>query len=161
MHAECTLSVLTRSRPLQDVYIYSDHYKGNESGASSGYGLSLVAETTTGCVLSAERMAETDGRTLPEDIGAIAAKRLLQDLKNGGCADSTNQWILLLFMALCPEDISRCRLGQLSDYTVSFLRLLQQMLGVTFKLVTDTSTLTPTVLASCRGIGYANTAKRV
>jgi len=33
-----------------DVYIYADHYKGKESGASSGYGVTLVAETETGCV---------------------------------------------------------------------------------------------------------------
>ncbi len=147
---------------IPDVYIYSDHYRGPDSGASPGYGLSLVAETTTGCCLSAERMAvPSDGATLPEDIGAIAAKRMLQDLKHGGCVDSTNQWLLLLFMALCPEDISRCRLGKLSDFTVAYLRLLQQMLGIVFKLKPDTTTLTPTVLASCRGVGFANTSRRV
>lgn len=146
---------------LQDVYIYSDHYRGPDSGASSGYGLSLVAETTTGCVLSAEMMAARDGSTLPEDIGRSAVKRLLQDLKHGGCIDTTNQWLPLLFMALCPEDVSRCRLGKISEYTIAYLRLLRQVLGVTFRLTPDTSTLTPTVIASCRGIGYTNTSKSV
>lgn len=146
---------------IPDVYIYSDHYRGEQSGASSGYGLSLAAETTTGCIISAERVATTDGNTLPEDIGANAAKRLLQDLKHGGCVDSTNQWLMLLYMALCPEDISRCRLGKLTDFTVSYLRLLHQVFGVTFKLSADTSTVTPTIIASCRGIGFQNTAKRV
>ena len=37
-------SVLTRYIP--DVYIYTDVYKGFESGMSPGYALSLVAEST-------------------------------------------------------------------------------------------------------------------
>ena len=52
---------------IPDVYIYTDHYKGQESGLSPGYGVSLVAETTDGCVFSAERMAEK--ATMPEDLG--------------------------------------------------------------------------------------------
>lgn len=147
---------------IPDVYIYSDHFRGPDSGASPGYGLSLVAETTSGCCLGAERTAvPDDGATLPEEIGACAAKRLLQDLKHGGCVDSTNQWVLLLFMALCPEDVSRCRLGKLSDFTMAYLRLLQQLLGVTFKLRPDSETLTPTIIASCRGAGFSNIARGV
>ena len=141
--------------------MYSDHYRGQDSGASSGYGLSLVAETTTQCVLSAETMATVDGGALPEDIGKSAVKRLLQDLKHGGCVDTSNQWIMLLFMALCPEDVSRIRLGKLSEYTIAYLRLIRQMLGVTFRLTPDNSSMMPTILASCRGAGFANTAKRV
>ena len=52
-----------------------------------------------------------------------------------------------------PEDISRLWLGKLSDFTISYLRLLRDVFDVTFKLATDSSTLTPTVLVSCRGIG--------
>eukprot|EP01051_Picozoa_sp_SAG22_P019037 SAG22_NODE_3388_length_1740_cov_1.008531_3_plen_134_part_01 len=39
---------------IPDVYIYTDHYRGPDSGNSPGYGLSLVAETTTGCALATE-----------------------------------------------------------------------------------------------------------
>ncbi|KAJ3104025.1 rRNA-processing endoribonuclease [Phlyctochytrium planicorne] len=45
-------SILTRYIP--DVYLYTDIYKGAESGKSPGYGLSLVAESTTGTLMSAE-----------------------------------------------------------------------------------------------------------
>ena len=64
-------------------------------------------------------------------------------------------------MALCPEDVSRCRLGKLSDFTMAYLRLLQQLLGVTFKLRPDSETLTPTIIASCRGAGFSNIARGV
>ena len=39
---------------LADVYIFTDHMTGQEAGQSPGYGLMLVAETTTGCFISAE-----------------------------------------------------------------------------------------------------------
>ncbi len=49
---EASRSLLTRYIP--DVYIYTDVYKGLESGKSPGYALTLVAESTTDCLLSAE-----------------------------------------------------------------------------------------------------------
>lgn len=52
---------------IPDVFIYTDHFKGAESGKSPGFGISLVAETTDGFIFSAERMA--DKGTLPEDLG--------------------------------------------------------------------------------------------
>ena len=36
------------------VHIFTDHHVGPEAGNSPGYGLTLVAETTTGCVLGAD-----------------------------------------------------------------------------------------------------------
>ena len=39
---------------LSDVFIFTDHMSGLEAGLSPGFGLTLVAETTTGQLLSAE-----------------------------------------------------------------------------------------------------------
>lgn len=44
---------------LADVYIFTDHMTGLEAGQSPGYGLMLVAETTTGCFISSECTANT------------------------------------------------------------------------------------------------------
>lgn len=133
----------------------------------------LRVETTTGCALSTEVMSSTASAARlsvstgtaveansPESIGLRAARLLLQEVKHGGCVDSTNQWLALLLMALCPEDISRLRLGKLSQFSVSYLRLLRDVFDVTYKLSTDSSTLTPTVLVSCRGIGWTNLSRR-
>ena len=49
---DASRSLLTRYIP--DVYIYTDVYKGAESGKSPGFALTLVAESTTDCLLSAE-----------------------------------------------------------------------------------------------------------
>ncbi|KAN0008839.1 hypothetical protein ACTFIU_009505 [Dictyostelium citrinum] len=156
-----------------DVYISSDHYKGNESGLSPGYGLTLVAETTTGCCLSAECMSNTGIATTeqqlqkqqqkstssetPEDLGERTAYALLEEIFNGGCIDSHNQSLALLFMVLCPEDISKVRLGKITPYTIEFIRQLRDFFGVTFKIETDQNS--KTVLFTCLGIGYKNMAR--
>ena len=64
------------NRVLPDTYIYTDHFKGARAGLCSGYGVSLVAETVGGCLYGAEAAAEPG--QLPEDVGALAAKLLIQ-----------------------------------------------------------------------------------
>eukprot|EP00596_Hydrurales_sp_CCMP1899_P001138 CAMPEP_0119038492 /NCGR_PEP_ID=MMETSP1177-20130426/7455_1 /TAXON_ID=2985 /ORGANISM="Ochromonas sp, Strain CCMP1899" /LENGTH=288 /DNA_ID=CAMNT_0007001153 /DNA_START=148 /DNA_END=1015 /DNA_ORIENTATION=- len=72
---------------LPDVYIHADHYKGAEGGKSPGYSLSLVAESTTGVLLSTERTAGENsegsgGRPeLPESVGEEGAYRLLEEIE--------------------------------------------------------------------------------
>ena len=90
--------------------------------------------------MSAELMAE--GQTLPEDLGEKCCSLLLEEImrvcplamnasiiriifvSQGGCVDTANQSLLLTFMALGPEDLTRLRIGKLSEYTyVSLARI--------------------------------------
>lgn len=80
-------------------------------------------------------------------------------VRKGGCVDSSHQPLVLLLMVLCPEDVGRVRMGQLSQQAIATLRLLRDVFGVTFKLRADTKTTT--TLLSCLGIGYKNFARRV
>lgn len=111
---EAARSILNKYLP--DVYIYTDHYKGADSGRcggggggggvgscddcvralrytdrrrtaccvyawlarSPGYGLTLVAESTTDVQLGVERMAEA-GDTA-EDLGKRVAQQLLNEV---------------------------------------------------------------------------------
>lgn len=92
---------------LPDVYIHADHYKGAEGGKSPGYSLSLVAESTSGVLLSVERTAGegqedgsgagaeagkgTGGRPeLPESVGEEGAYRLLDEIRKG--SQQHQQW---------------------------------------------------------------------
>lgn len=142
---------------LPDVYIYTDHFKGKDSGDSPGYGLTLVAESTTGALLSAELVAK-EGQ-VPEEIGAKVAEMLCEEVARGGVCDSAHQSLLLLLMILCPEDVSKVRLGALTPYAVECLRLYKEMFGVTFKLKPDASN--QTIIASCLGIGFKNITRRI
>ncbi|XP_061118940.1 RNA 3'-terminal phosphate cyclase-like protein isoform X2 [Conger conger] len=111
-------SVLNKFIP--DIYIYTDHMKGANAGKSPGFGLSLVAETTQGAFLGAELVSSPQGQgdvVLPEDLGRNCAKLLLEEVYRGGCVDSANQSLSLLYMTLGQQDVSKTLLGPLSPYT--------------------------------------------
>lgn len=145
---------------LPDVHISSDHYKGGQDGGDSpGFSLSLVAETTTGALLSIERTAkirrdpknlipgtdhlslnlESDrpGGEMPEDVGKEASFLLLQEIFSGGVIDRAHQPLILFLMALTPEDVSKIRLGELSAQAVQTLRILRDAFDVVFRIKED------------------------
>ncbi|KAJ1633141.1 RNA 3'-terminal phosphate cyclase/enolpyruvate transferase [Pavlovales sp. CCMP2436] len=141
---------------LPDVWLYTDHYKGERGGASPGFGLTVVAESTTGSMICVE--LNGGAQMLPEDVGQSAARLLCEEIANGGYVDTAHQPLALLLMALGPEDVSRIRIGKVSQYTIEWLRLLRDFLGVTMHLKPDPSTMS--VVVTCRGVGYSNIARR-
>jgi hypothetical protein len=140
---------------LPDVYVYTDGYKGADAGNSPGFGVLLTALTTSGCLYGVQRntgkaagMLPTEealGDTraarafvdLPEDLGSSAASLLLDEIGRGGCIDSSLQPLVFTLMALCPEDVSRVRIGQLGPAGVSTLRLLKDFFGLEFRLAPE------------------------
>mmetsp|Transcript_967 Transcript_967/g.2285 ORF Transcript_967/g.2285 Transcript_967/m.2285 type:complete len:405 (-) Transcript_967:63-1277(-) len=94
-----------------------------------------------------------------EEVAANAAQQLLEQIGQGGCVDATHQSLLFMLMTLCPEDVSKVRVGTLSPYSIRFLRLLKEFFGVTFRLQTDEET--STTLCACVGVGYKNLARKV
>lgn len=143
------------NRFIPDVYIFSDHYKGAESGKSPGFGLTLVAESTKGALISAECMAGAGD--VPEDIGRKVAKMLYHEISKGGCYDERSQCLVLLLMTLCSEDVSKVRFGKLTETTIEFLRDLKKVFGITFRIEPDTNN--KTVLLTCLGVGHTNVNK--
>jgi len=143
-----------------------------KSGKSPGFGLTLTAETNTGVFLSAEVCSNPSGSesgpTVPEDLGRLGAKMLLEEVYRGGCADSCAQSLVTLFMAMGPTDVSKFVVGPLSPYTVQFLRHTRDFLDVMFKLETrtesneesDMKTGSDKVLLTCVGVGFTNLSKR-
>lgn len=110
--------------------------------------------------------------TIPEDMGEIAAYKLLEEVYRGGCVDSTFQWLTTLYMALGQKNISKYTTGPLSKYTIHFLQHLREFFTITFKLdnpkaadyggVDDDDMLPGAnkVLLTCVGVGYTNMNKR-
>ncbi|XP_004600194.1 RNA 3'-terminal phosphate cyclase-like protein isoform X1 [Sorex araneus] len=161
---ESARSILNKFIP--DIYIYTDHMKGVNSGKSPGFGLSLVAETTNGTFLSAELASNPQGQgaaVLPEDLGRNCAKLLLEEIYRGGCVDSTNQSLALLLMTLGQQDVSKVLLGPLSPYTIEFLRHLKSFFQIMFKIETKSCDEElkggDKVLMTCVGIGFSNLSK--
>ncbi|XP_007229717.2 RNA 3'-terminal phosphate cyclase-like protein [Astyanax mexicanus] len=160
-------SILNKLIP--DIYIYTDHMKGASSGKSPGFGLVLVAETLNGTCLSAELSSTPQGRgdqMLPEELGKNCAKLLLEEIYRGGCVDSTNQSLALLYMTLGQQDVSKTLLGPLSPYTIEFLRHIRDFFQIMFKIETQTADEDQQkggdkVLMTCVGAGYTNISKSI
>jgi len=140
---------------LPDVWVYTDLFKGKTSGASAGFALTLVAETTSGALVSAEVVGA--GGVMPEDVGTRAAEALLEQIGEAGAVDASHQSMALTLMALTPEDVSRVRLGALTPFTIEVLRLLKDFFGLTFQLDAEPD---GSVMCTCRGVGFKNLAKR-
>lgn len=159
---------------IPDVYIFTDHHVGPEAGKSPGYGLSLVAETTTGCVLGADaastacasamseaadlEWADDAEARVPEDVGRRVAEALVAEIQRGGVVDSTHQSLALILLAIGPEQVSRIRLGQLTPRAIETLRALKAFFGVTFHVQPEPES--GTVFCSVVGVGLKNVARR-
>ncbi|XP_039146654.1 probable RNA 3'-terminal phosphate cyclase-like protein [Dioscorea cayenensis subsp. rotundata] len=162
------------NRLIPDVHIFTDHRSGPSGGKSPGYGVSLVAETTTGCLISADSaVCYSQGDNMnafedseekpelmpPEDVGVQAASMLLGEIEQGGVVDSTHQGFLFLLCALCPPDVSKVRVGKLTPYGIETLRHIRDFLGVKFIIQPETST--NTVILKCVGCGMKNLSRKI
>lgn len=76
-----------------------------------GFGLSLVAESSTGALYSADAASPPAGGQLPEDIGQSCAYRLLESIARGGCVSLEAAPTVLTLMAMGSEDVGRVQLG--------------------------------------------------
>ncbi|KAF5389806.1 hypothetical protein D9757_003724 [Collybiopsis confluens] len=156
---ETARSILNRYIP--DIYLYSDVYKGEESGKSPGYALTLLAESTTSALFCSE--ATSKPGIAPEDIALQATRALLSEISKGGCIDEKHQGLVLLLMVLGSEDVGRCRMSQPTSRTIQFLRDIQDFFGTSFKITSsdpskpDASDL----LYSCYGTGYVNANRNI
>ncbi|KAF2093142.1 RNA 3'-terminal phosphate cyclase family protein [Rhizodiscina lignyota] len=106
-----------------DTYIFSDVSSApllpSEKGPPGvkrkvgiGFGISLVAESSTGAVYSADVASPPSGGEPPEDIGRQCAYQLLEVISKGGCVSSIGANTVLTLMAMGSEDVGRLQLGR-------------------------------------------------
>ena len=153
-------------RLLPDVWIHTDAHSQKHDGCGPSPSLSLVlrAESTTRVVMTAEatlasqnQQQSQESKELPDELGQRGAVLLLEEIRRGGCIDTNCQSLALLWMCLTPEDVSRIRIGTLTQYSIESLRLFKQAFDVEFKITPDRDT--KTILCSCLGTGYRNMAR--
>lgn len=91
---------------------------------SPGFGLTLVATSTTTAVHSSEAISvppsdskdadaasSANANKTPEELGAQAAFELLENLSRGSCVDKGMEWMACLLIALGSEDVGRVRIA--------------------------------------------------
>ena len=109
---------------VTDIYVYSDLSSAalipapekNNPGAKKkmglGFGLSLVAETSTGSLYSADASSPPQGGQPPEDMGRYCACELLESVSRGGCVSLEAAPTFMTLMSMGSEDVGRLQLGK-------------------------------------------------
>lgn len=123
-------------RYIPDLYLFADVYRGEDSGKSPGFAITLLSASTTGAIYSAEAASATENPGLPEDLAERAARQLLQEISGNGCVDKSHQPMVLLLMAMSPMDVARVTMGRMGANAVMMMRDLKSALGVEFKIST-------------------------
>ena len=77
-----------------------------------GFGLSLVAESSTGSLYSADLASPPSGGVPPEEIGKHCAYQLLEAVSLGGTVSLAAAPTVLTLMAMGSEDVGRIQLGR-------------------------------------------------
>ena len=108
----------------RDTYVFSDVSSAplipaperNNPAAKKkiglGFGLSLVAESSTGCLFSADTTSPPEGGQPPEDIGRQCAYQLLEAVSKGGCVAPAAAPTMLTLMTMGSEDVGRLQVGR-------------------------------------------------
>jgi len=113
---------------VPDTYIFSDasaaplvpatttststSSKAAKVKGAVGFGLSLIAESSTGCIYSADTCCPPDGGIPAEQIGQQCAYQLLENISNGGVVDAVAAPTVLMLMGMGSEDVGRVALSK-------------------------------------------------
>lgn len=120
-----------------DIYIFSDMSSASlvpapernnptaKKKVGLGFGLSLVAESSSGCLYSADSSSPPEGGKAPEDIGRMCAFQLLESVEKGGCVSLEAASTIFTLMAMGSEDVGRVQVGRdilANEHTIQLAR---------------------------------------
>ncbi|KAL2048423.1 hypothetical protein N7G274_000334 [Stereocaulon virgatum] len=129
-----------------------------------GFGLSLVAESSTGSLYSADLASPPAGGVPPEDIGRQCAYQLLESVSLGGAVSLAAATTVLTLMAMGSEDVGRLQLGRdvLGSETLICLARDLKAFGASGWGVRDANTgQEGDVVVSVVGRGVGNVGRKI
>ncbi|KAL6715857.1 hypothetical protein ACLMJK_006818 [Lecanora helva] len=159
-----------------DTYIFSDvssapHLPSQDRSnpqqrrkTGIGFGLSLVAESSTGSLYSADRASPPSGGMAPEEIGRQCAHQLLESVSMGGTVSLTAAPTVITLMAMGSEDVGRIQLGKRvigSEIIVGLARDLKVFGASEWGLRGIETNLEEEVVASIVGKGVGNVGRKI
>ena len=102
---------------VPDTYVFADvaaatYVPEAKRKVGVGFGLALVAESSTGSLYSADVASPPEGGVPPEDIGTRCAHQLLESVSWGGAVSRAAAPTALVLMAMGSEDVGRVLLGR-------------------------------------------------
>jgi len=143
-----------------------DNKEGGKKRTGIGFGLSLVAETSSaGVIYSADEVVPSEGGMTPEEIGTRAALQLLEIIQRGGCVTKAGVLTVLTLMAMGSEDVGRLRLGRsvvATEEVITLGRDLKQFGGSSWGLRdVDDEDGSGDIIVSVKGSGVGNVGRKI
>ena len=160
---------------IGDTYIFSDVSSapllpmGDNSNPKAkkkigiGFGLSLVAETSTGSLYSADLASPPTGGETPEDIGQRCAYQLLETISLGGVVALAGAPTVVSLMAMGSEDVGRLQIGKEVLATEEMINLARDLkiFGASGWGIRDASSSENEVVLSVVGKGVGNVGRKI
>ena len=159
-----------------DTYIFSDvssapyvtptdkSSSNQKRRVGTGFGLSLVAESSTGSLYSADLASPPAGGVAPEDIGRQCAYQLLESISFGGAVSLAAAPTVLTLMAMGSEDVGRLQLGKNvlgSETIIGLARDLKAFGASGWGVRGSTTGLDDDVVVSVVGRGVGNVGRKI
>ncbi|CAK9439600.1 uncharacterized protein LODBEIA_P37000 [Lodderomyces beijingensis] len=146
-----------------EVNITADVWKGENSGKSPGFGITLVAESKKGWRIVADNVGGTQG--LPEDLGELTAYQLMDEITKSGGVGRFQLALCLVFMTIGKEDIGRIKVhdSQIDENLIHDLRDIKELFGTEAFIQNDTDldANDEYKIISLKGSGFTNISKKI
>ncbi|KAL8774717.1 MAG: hypothetical protein Q9209_000656 [Squamulea sp. 1 TL-2023] len=159
-----------------DTYVFSDvssapytpsNEKSNPNGKTKtgiGFGLSLVAESSTGCLYSADVASPPSGGDPPEDIGQRCAYQLLDSVAAGGAVSLIAAPTVLTLMSMSSEDVGRVQIGKdvlSADHIIELGRDMKALGLSSWGFREATTAQDNNIVVSVVGKGVGNVGRKI
>lgn len=144
-----------------EVNITADVWRGENSGKSPGWGITLVASNPKGWRYFSELIG--DAGDIPEDIGAHVAYQLLEEIHLSGVVGRNQLPLTIVYMILGKEDIGRLRItrDQIDERLIWLLRDIKKVFGSEVFLKSVHEDESCDLIATIKGTGFINTSKKL
>ncbi|KAG0664855.1 rRNA-processing endoribonuclease [Maudiozyma exigua] len=146
-----------------EVNITADVWRGENSGKSPGWGITLIGETKKGWCYFAESIG--DSGVIPEDVGEMVAYHLLEEIESSGVIGRTQLPLAITFMVIGKEDIGRLRISknEIDERFIILLRDIKKIFGteVLLREINDGSNHDDDYIVTVKGNGFTNANKKI
>ncbi|GMM39058.1 rRNA-processing endoribonuclease [Saccharomycopsis crataegensis] len=146
--------------------IVADAWRGEVSGSSPGWGVTLVAESKKGWRFFVEEVGSA-GET-PEDIGTKAAYELLEEASMSGVVCRSQLPLALGYMVIGKEHIGRMIINkqQVDPNFIHLLRDVKNLVGVEAHIkpcddYLDEQDVDDYLVLMVKGVGFTNANKKI
>lgn len=144
-----------------EVNITTDVWRGENSGKSPGFGLTLFTESKKTPLRYIIDDVAVSGET-PEDLADDLSYRFLELIENSGCAPRYLLDMAFIFMTIGKEDIGRFIVNkeQIDSELIQLLRDIKLLFNTEFYFQEDNDN-DKALIATCKGIGFTNASKKI